>query len=291
MTMSFDVRRFDVYRKVPKDLTQPTLTGAVISICCLLLIAFLFISELFDFMSTHISSELFVDNSGGPSDKIGVRLNVSLPRLSCDVIGLDIQDENGRHEVGFVDNTEKIVMNDGMGCRFEGVFKINKVPGNFHVSTHSAKTQPENIDMTHVIHEVSFGDSMDSFDIKADFNPLKNVDKSGAQSIESHEYHMKIVPTIYEDLSGNYANSFQYTYAYKSHIAFTHHGIAMPAIWFRYDLTPITVKYTKKRKPFYSFLTMICAIIGGTFSVAGIIDSMVFTASNIFKKLELGKLS
>jgi len=27
--MQFDVRRFDVYRKVPKDLTEPTLTGAV----------------------------------------------------------------------------------------------------------------------------------------------------------------------------------------------------------------------------------------------------------------------
>ena len=44
---------------------------------------------------------------------------------------------------------------------------------------------------------------------------------------------MKIVPTIYEDLSGNRANSYQYTYAYKSDIAFTHHGIAIPAIWFR----------------------------------------------------------
>jgi len=27
--MQFDVRRFDVYRKIPKDLTEPTLTGAV----------------------------------------------------------------------------------------------------------------------------------------------------------------------------------------------------------------------------------------------------------------------
>lgn len=59
----------------------------------------------------------------------------------------------------------------------------------------------------------------------------------------------------------------------------------------RYDLTPITVKYTKRRKPFYSFLTTICAIVGGTFTVAGIIDSMIFTASSIFRKFELGKLS
>ena len=64
----------------------------------------------------------------------------------------------------------------------------------------------------------------------------------------------------------------------------------MPAIWFRYDLSPITVKYTEKRPPFYTFLTMMCAIIGGTFTVAGIIDSMLFTATSVFKKMEIGKL-
>ncbi|XP_054168482.1 endoplasmic reticulum-Golgi intermediate compartment protein 1-like isoform X2 [Oppia nitens] len=288
--MAFDVRRLDVYRKIPQDLTQPTVTGAFISICCLLIISYLFIAELVAFISTEVSSELFVDNIG-ENNKISVRLNISLPRLSCSVIGLDIQDDNGRHEVGFIENTEKFEIESGIGCRFESRFQINRVAGNFHVSTHSAHKQPESIDMTHLIHEISFGDEMQYFDINANFNPLKSMDKTKAEAIESHEYHIKIVPTIYDDLSGNYANGFQYTYAYKSHIAFTHHGIGMPAIWFRYDLTPITVKYTRKRKPLYSFLTMICAIIGGTFSVAGIIDSIIFTASNVFRKFELGKLS
>ena len=27
--MQFDLRRLDIYRKVPKDLTQPTLTGEI----------------------------------------------------------------------------------------------------------------------------------------------------------------------------------------------------------------------------------------------------------------------
>lgn len=34
-----------------------------------------------------------------------------------------------------------------------------------------------------------------------------------------------------------------------------------------------------------------CAIIGGTFTVASIIDSCIFTASELFKKAELGKLT
>lgn len=35
-----------------------------------------------------------------------------------------------------------------------------QVPGNFHVSTHSATAQPPNPDMTHVIHKLSFGDTL-----------------------------------------------------------------------------------------------------------------------------------
>ncbi|KAH3789841.1 hypothetical protein DPMN_168030 [Dreissena polymorpha] len=43
------------------------------------------------------------------------------------VVGLDIQDDMGRHEVGFQDNTEKIPMYDDNGCRMETHFLINKV--------------------------------------------------------------------------------------------------------------------------------------------------------------------
>lgn len=43
------------------------------------------------------------------------------------VVGLDIQDEMGRHEVGHIDNSMKISLNQGAGCRFEGEFSINKV--------------------------------------------------------------------------------------------------------------------------------------------------------------------
>ncbi|GFT27797.1 endoplasmic reticulum-Golgi intermediate compartment protein 1 [Nephila pilipes] len=295
--MAFDVRRFDIYRKIPKDLTQPTLTGAVISVCCCCFICILFISEFLHFINVNVSSELFVDNPGD-NDRILVHLNISLPRLPCSVLGLDIQDEMGRHEVGFVENILKTALGSKEeGCRFEGRFYINKVPGNFHVSTHSASSQPDSIDMAHIIHEVSFGTQMpvreniQGSGLKGSFNPLKDVDRSKAKDIESHDYVMKIVPTIYESLDGLKVESYQYTYAYKSSVTFSHSGRIMPAIWFRYDLTPITVKYTETRPPLYSFLTTVCAIVGGTFTVAGIIDSMVFSASEVFKKFEIGKLS
>lgn len=52
--MTFDLRRLDIYRKVPKDLTQPTLAGAIISIACVVVIFVLFCSELAGFLRVEM---------------------------------------------------------------------------------------------------------------------------------------------------------------------------------------------------------------------------------------------
>ncbi|KAK4026654.1 endoplasmic reticulum-Golgi intermediate compartment protein 1 [Daphnia magna] len=289
--MGFDLRRLDIYRKVPKDLTQPTVTGAVISICCCAFMTFLFFSEFFHFISPEVVSELFVDNPGNSDEKIPVQINITLPRLACEYVGIDIQDDLGRHDVGFIENTLKTPWNKGRGCIFESRFHINRVPGNFHVSTHSADKQPDNADMAHYVTSLTFGEVLDNKNLPGNFNPLARRDRSQADPAESHDYTMKIVPTIYEDSAGKTLVSYQYTYAYSNYVSFSLGGRSPAAIWFRYDLNPITVKYHERRQPIYAFLTSVCAIIGGTFTVAGIIDSFVFTASEIFKKFEIGKLS
>lgn len=46
--------RFDIYRKVPKDLTQPTVTGAVISIICVGFMLLLFFLEFFHYLSGEL---------------------------------------------------------------------------------------------------------------------------------------------------------------------------------------------------------------------------------------------
>ena len=46
LTMVMDIKRLDIYRKIPKDLTQPTTTGAVVSICCVAFIFFMILTEV-----------------------------------------------------------------------------------------------------------------------------------------------------------------------------------------------------------------------------------------------------
>lgn len=65
------------------------------------------------------------------------------------------------------------------GCRMEAQFFIKKVPGNFHLSTHSSRVQPEQVDMRHIIHRLEFGeDSLAGSHLKGSFDPLRDIDKT-----------------------------------------------------------------------------------------------------------------
>ena len=81
-------------------------------------------------------------------------------------------------------------------------------------------------------------------------------------------------------------NFFQYI-NFQSYVSFGQGGRVVPAVWFRYNLNPITVKYHETRPLIYHFLTTVCAIVGGTFTVAGINNSLTI-AHIVVKKWYIG---
>ncbi|KAI3380973.1 hypothetical protein SNEBB_010345 [Seison nebaliae] len=294
--MQFDIRRFDIYRKIPKDLTQPTFTGACISLFCMSLIGILTVTELYYFIIPTIETSMFVYNTN-PKERIPVFINITLPRLSCEFVGLDIMDDLGRHEVGYHGNSYVFPVNNDKGCRMEAHFSVNKVPGNFHLGTHSATSQPDSVEVSHIIHDLRMGDQVpDHFKSQiniSSFHPLNGMDHSvKTEDMESHEYIINFVPTICKETNGTHSFPYQFTYLHRAYVRYIHGGMPVtPAIWFKYQLNPITVQYKETRKPIYSFLTLICAILGGAFTVAGIIDSIIFTTSEMYRKFSLDKLN
>ena len=46
-------------------------------------------------------------------------------------------------------------------------------------------------------------------------------------------------------------------------------SMQLPAVWFLYDLSPISVDIRERHQSFLHFLTRICAVIGGGFAVTG----------------------
>lgn len=56
----------------------------------------------------------------------------------------------------------------------------------------------------------------------------------------------------------------------------------MPAIWFRYELSPIRIQYNITLMTFSTFFVRICAIVGGIYSVSSIFESMLRNSISIF---------
>ena len=59
------IKRFDFYRKIPMDLTEPTTPGALISIVCFCFMTYLLCTEFIAFTKLQESSEMFIQQEEG----------------------------------------------------------------------------------------------------------------------------------------------------------------------------------------------------------------------------------
>ena len=75
------LKAFDVYRDIPNDLTQQTLTGGAISLAAFVIMAFLFLTEAISFMTPEIAHEMFVasQTATGPQAMLQINLNITTP--------------------------------------------------------------------------------------------------------------------------------------------------------------------------------------------------------------------
>jgi len=109
---------------------------------------------------------------------------------------------------------------DMEGCKLQGYILINKVPGNFHISSHAYTTMLGTVlkeaglttlDLSHVINHLSFGKSDDIGKIKQRFkqgifHPLDGLNKIKSSDLQDsgvmHQYYISVVPTTFESLNG-----------------------------------------------------------------------------------------
>ena len=102
-------------------------------------------------------------------------------------------------------------------------------------------------------------------------NPLDDTPKILHDGSGYFQYYIKIVPTTYEPLRGAplHTNQYSYTELFRT----TQELEKLPAVYFHYELSPIMARVTESRRSYSSFLTGLCAIVGGVFTVAGMVDS------------------
>ena len=91
-----------------------------------------------------------------------------------------------------------------------------------------------------------------------------------------------MVPTTYEFAGGLALDSCQYSVTDQFKSAHDpSKGFVLPGVFFIYDISPIMVKFTEKRPSFTYFLTSMCAIVGCVFTVAGIVDALIYQLGSV----------
>ncbi len=180
-----------------------------------------------------------------------------------------------------------------------GSFTVKKVPGNVHISAHAHANLLSRIygnrpmDVSHSIHSFWFGDTEAGAATRnnvpeAQLDPLHGTQarlpvpppaKKGSYpaAAYSQEYFLEVVPTKFIEPNGRVHHSHQFA----AHQTSVQGRYPIPAVYFRFNFSPLTVTYAATTKPWSHFVVQLCAIVGGVFVVLGLVSSSLNTAHNV----------
>ncbi|KAB1995496.1 hypothetical protein ES319_D13G165800v1 [Gossypium barbadense] len=189
------------------------------------------------------------------------------------------------------------------GCRIEGYVRVKKVPGNLIISARSGSHSfdASKMNMSHVISHLSFGKTV-SPQVLNDVKRLipylgRSHDKLNGRSFINHrdldanvtmEHYLQVVKTEVVTTKSSHDHRIIEEYEYTAHSSLAQ-SVYIPVAKFHFELSPMQVLVTEDSKSFSHFLTNVCAIIGGVFTVAGILDSIFHNTIRLMKKVEIGK--
>jgi hypothetical protein len=201
------------------------------------------------------------------------------------------------------DATAQVAANEG--CNIYGHLEMPKVAGNFHFAPGAGLEHA----YAHVHDLVSF--TLGAFNITHRVNALSfgvyypggpkgimdGLERSLVAGTGMHQYFLKLVPTVYQPLHGEEVHSFQFSVTEHlrkmavSALNNENNRGTLPGVFFNYDLSPLRVRIEEKRRSFGHFLTRVFAIIGGVFTVMGLLDGVLHkTLERVAKKGAKGVL-
>jgi len=187
---------------------------------------------------------------------------------------------------------------NSVGCQIAGDILVSKVAGNVHVALGRSRVKDgkhvhefnikevsDGFNTSHSIHRVEFGEQVAGF-----VSPLEGTTKIVRSGAYMFHYYIKLVPTLFEG-SGRTVYTHQYSVTDTAKNAMVKKGelVGLPGVFFVYEFTPFLVQKVEKSVPLSHFLTSLCAIIGGVFTVAGMIDAILYTGYRRIKKASTGK--
>ncbi|CAN0022408.1 unnamed protein product [Ascophyllum nodosum] len=177
---------------------------------------------------------------------------------------------------------------DYAGCQMSGFIMVNRVPGNFHIEARSAfhSIDPTATNVSHVVKSLKFGTQFPTRGRRT--QPTVNTELEGLSALEDRTYkidklhtaphhYIKVVSTFVGDpkTKDNTDDKLQYQMMVSSQVM-PYDEDQVPEAKFSFDLSPMSVHIRQRRRKWYDFLTSVLAIVGGTFTVVGVLDNILF---------------
>jgi len=184
------------------------------------------------------------------------------------------------------------------GCQLSGFLMVDRVPGNFHLQARSPMHDfaAHMTNVSHEVHHLSFGSAQTikrevqqghtlvPNGFEASLSPMDGNVYITKNEHEAYHHYLKVITTDVGSV-GSYRSLKSpeqrraYRILHSSQLSF-YHTDQVPEAKFEYDLSPIAVSYTTESRRWYDYITSILAIVGGSFTVFGMIDGMINTVAN-----------
>jgi len=212
------------------------------------------------------------------------------------------------------------------GCSVNGQFHVNRVPGAFYFVPRSRAHSMADVDMTHVIKHLSFGQNVPgrpSFvprhlrkawrlvprDLGGRFASAGigftqfNADETRRTAFE---HYMHVIPRTFAPIGEAPMNMYEYTFSSNSftirddaearEAMFYERDVVDdefrrptgPVVKFSYDTSPMSVVTREVRKPLLEWLLGCAAILGGLLTCSCAAEKIFTAASREFKR-RIGK--
>jgi len=200
-------------------------------------------------------------------------------------------------------NATKVISTSGSllhgaeGCQVAGHLQVRKVPGALRLMIHSEEHDHEAhlINASHLVNDFWLGEPLTRAQLRrlpaADHAELLGATSHRLEALpfvskdagHSHVHYLKVVTKLLKHYDSPY-DTMSYKYTVHSN-KFAAPKDKEPTVEFRYDLSPISIVISQESVPFYRFVTSTCAIIGGVFTVIGLLENIIHhTSSALMKK-------
>jgi thiol-disulfide isomerase/thioredoxin len=113
------LKDFDLYRKIPKDLTETSTLSAGLSVCAAIFMLVLFVAELWSFLTLNFATNIILDPN--TDTLLRINFNITVLDIPCEYAVIDVVDVLGTRKDNLTVNINKWQVDEnGLRQNYEG---------------------------------------------------------------------------------------------------------------------------------------------------------------------------